>query len=155
MRTFDWQSLRGHIIAINYAAIMLPQATYCYFANLDWFERFRSELRVHRGIKIAGSEDPGVPWVRHMPCTELEGLNGGGGNSGYAAVTRAYQLGYRHMTLLGYDFLEGSAIGNFHDTHTWTNHTPVYWRGLFHRLLPELEKRGVTIVTPKGPHLRF
>lgn len=145
LANFDWQQLKYRdVIAINNAAFRLPYAKYVYFANLDWFERFRNELRAHAGQVIAGSLDPGVPWVRHMPFTEYEGLRGGGGNSGYAAIGLAVELGYRRIYLLGYDLKRPGE--NFHRDHTWTSHKPDEWIPMFDRLAPLLAAQGIEVI---------
>lgn len=156
----DISALRGDIIAINYAAIVLPQATVCYFANRDWFERFEHELRVHRGRKIHGWDGTAAqlvskPWVESWKfvdgvlATAVKKTLCPGGHSGYAALNLAVQLGYKHVTLLGYDFLQGDVLGNFHNTHTWTDHRPAQWRRSFEVLLPVVKNAGVTVHVPR------
>ena len=155
LRGFDFTQLTGDIIAINYAAICIPQATYCYFANKSWFDRFEHELRVHRGRKIQGWGD-GVekvakPWVEVYRFVEgrismTPRTLCPGANSGYAAVNLAVLLGYKQLTLLGYDFLDSDATANFHDTHTWTNPQPQEWRRTWNKyMVPALAELGIEI----------
>lgn len=145
LKDFDWKSLKyKDVIAINNAAFKLPYAKYVYFANRDWFLRHEVELMLHAGRCIAGSDNVERPWVDYRPFKTYEGIRGGGGNSGYAAIGLAIELDYRRIRLLGYDM--HSPGSNFHNDHTWTAHKPDEWIPMFNRLAALLDKEGIEVI---------
>jgi hypothetical protein len=158
---FDWRSLDDkHVITINNAAFKLPNAKYVYFCNRDWFEKWKYELRAHKGIVIQGS----VPtdsnnvvhelWVERWAFVDGFGLTTKhgclipGGNSGYAAINLAVQLGYKKIYLLGYDMKHDGDRANYHDDHLWHSSKESFpgWLRRFEDLVQPLKDLGIQVV---------
>ena len=152
---FDWKSLDGQdVIAINNAAFKLPNAKYVYFANTDWFKQWRNQLKAHRGKIIQGCTDQDVKedWVENWQfvndrlALKPRTLHPGG-NSGYAAINLAVQLGYKEINLLGYDMKYRGEQANFHSDHTWWTPRDGFEHMLlqFSRLVDPLKAAGVEV----------
>lgn len=155
---FDFSFLEDkNVIAINNAFLKVASANVCYFSDLDWFERWKDQLKQHPGRKIRGhlpDKQINVDWVEEWSFTQERGLVldprclAHGFNSGAAAINLAVQLGFRKLFLLGYDMQIVDGRTNFHSDHKRTTPQHAYTNQFmpsFEAMVQPLKKAGVEV----------
>ena len=153
LKEVDIASLRGRgrVIAINCAYLLAPWADMVYFADRDFYKWNRDRLDAYEGDLIVSRHTH--PGARHdikvMKSTKLVPLSRdpakvGGHDSGSNALNIAFLLGCDPIVLLGFDMRPG----NWHDLHekAQKNDFATKFMPYFHRMAPELERDGVTVL---------
>jgi hypothetical protein len=154
---------RGLIIAVNDAWRLAPWADVLYASDHPWWRRYRGvpgftgekhTIGAHR-LSSQGLPGPDYAALRVWQNRGTLGLERSpgalrtGGNSGYAALNLAVQLGARHIVLLGYNM--GPVNGRTHffgDHPSGLNNRSPYaaFVRAYDSLVAPLQAAGVTVV---------
>jgi hypothetical protein len=149
-------------IVINDTFRLAPWADVLYAADVQWWICHSRDALQFRGLKVSVSETPFLEVLRlknsgHGGFDDDPRCLRTGGNSGYQAVHLAAHAGAKRILLCGMD-MHGAHWHGKHQAPLRNVTEAIYQRWLrwFQYLVPELEKRGITVIncTP-GSALRI
>lgn len=144
------------VIVTNTTFRMAPWADILYACDGQWWDKHIDEVEA----KFHGERYCYAPKASELyGATKVAGVHGGklqtppkistGGNSGHQAVHLAYNMGARHIYLLGYDMARTFGKSHWHGDHPpgLGNAGPVdRWVGFMEELSKGLKERGVKVI---------
>lgn len=151
-----FEKLKGkQVVTINKAMYNTSFARVLYFSDLRFYNWYKDDIEKFDGdvYSIAnGIESKKVQHIKQNGRLGLETKDGyirHGGNSGYAAINLAIQLGAKKIVLLGYD-MKSDRTGktHFHDGYKNTTHDEkIYMKFVesFKSINEYLSKLGVVV----------
>lgn len=145
---------RINIMTINSSWRLCPVANVHYSNDGDWYQNELPKMAAARGEKYCGDPLRNIPGTRrdylfHKNSRGLDmrpGCLAWGGNSGYAGINLAAQLGAKKIVLVGYDMCGNS---HWHGEHDATVKKPFnfpMWIPRFRELAEAASRRGITIL---------
>lgn len=158
LKGFDFSKISDkHIIGVNNAFMLGDFVDVCWFGDVNWYERNKSQLDNFKGLKYhccnrSASRPDTIRYTRGKPQgidkdpTKVAWNN----NSGGSAINLAYHLGAARIILLGFD-MKFNEFGenNWHDYHVkrdpkWNP----YYRFLkcFPMIAHDAKKLGIEII---------
>ena len=143
------------IIVINESWRLAPYADLLYACDYAWWRDRAPPRTAFAGRRLAGEalagELLGIPTVQvmadcHQVLTQIPGIIGAGGNSGFQAVQIAVQAGARQIILVGFDY----QAEHWHGPHGPGLNNPsgdqlTLWAGRLDAAAPRLAALGVQI----------
>ena len=152
--------LTRRVIVVNTTFRLAPWADVLYASDRQWWEMHAAEVeRVFSG-EMWTHDNPfhGKAWERArriyvqrgLGLSRKPGILISGGNSGYTAISMAYEFGARCIYLLGFDMKAGPAGEvHWHGAHPYgLRQNPMFhgWLLRFPQLAQDLRKVGVEVV---------
>lgn len=146
----DCDALRGkaYTIAANCAVFFAPWADEAYGADQQFWKYYGPKLLWFKGKRVSRT--------RVGPDVETwhgRGWPRAGGNSGYQALQKAADNGFKRIALLGYDHQHTGGKAHFHGDHPRNRTVRLgnaknvhHWVKKMEYLAPELERRGIEVV---------
>lgn len=143
-------------IATNTSFRALAGPGRVYGCDGDWWRRYHAEVKAagHEGwTQDAGAaRDFGLNFIRAVTRLGLArepGLIHHGANSGYQAISLAYQLGADRIILVGFDMQRTDGRSHWHGDHPrglGNAHGIERWARNFEALAADLNREGVKVV---------
>jgi hypothetical protein len=142
VRAVDLTRLRGQVIAVNEAAVLLPRWDYAVSMDRLWTEHRidhvisrsaehlpRPEIWLRRSA-VQNLNVTSWPWVKVFACDHLSSiftskpLALNGRNSGFCALNLAWKLRPRRLYLLGFDMVRSPRGETYwHEPYSWGSPT--------------------------------
>ena len=143
-------------IVVNTSFRLAPWAKILFAGDFGWWNLYRNEVKEKfigecwTGNKKA-SKIFGLNYIKQKHGNSLSRENGVinfGGNSGYAAIEFAYQLGAKRIILLGYDMQRTNGMSHWHGDHYRLSNDNAFprWIKRIESVAKELDKIGVEVL---------
>lgn len=159
-RNFNMEALtgRGFVIVVNDGFKRLPRADACFSADGAWLRLRSQALKGFAGNIIAATadsyDDPLPAGAKRVRLLYGVGISlqpdhvWFADNSGFAALSWAFAIGFRRIALIGFDL--NPQGGHWHDGYEWKSrigpsHYPG-WRAAFDTVAPAYAALGGDII---------
>jgi hypothetical protein len=151
------EAVRGlHVIAVNNAVQLAPEADILYFCDARWYEWHRQTVRDFKRRRVTLEnlrlqDDIEVRCLRDYGVVGFAPRNDGvtnGRNGGFQALHLAAWLGAGRVLLLGFDMRAANGRLHWHEEHPVHMGANIFegWVEAFGSLAPELARRGVEVI---------
>lgn len=146
------ERIRGRIIAVKHAALLLPNADVLFWAGRSWHEEFPAVLERHSGrYKIKRKVDDGIPEgilqidrAQNPVALSTDPQSLGGYCAGGSALNLAFLLGASEIILLGFDFGGRHWFGD-HPQPVERDAAHARHMAAIEAMAPALKDRGVAV----------
>ncbi len=126
LKGFDTSLLDGkHIVAVNNAYRLFPEAEALYFMDAVWYNWHAAELMSFKGFMYTTARQlKDKTRLKHLKSDQKKGIDGRvdyivrGSSSGYGGISVAIAYGVKEVILLGFDMCKDEEGNhNYHNDH--------------------------------------